>query len=72
MAAFQGGMAILLIPWVCLSMIICLALLRTAARPVSKPRRLPANAKPDPVEEYIAALPKTDFEREFRAARDVA
>jgi hypothetical protein len=65
-------MALLLIPWVCLSMIISFALLRAAARPVSQPRRLPANAKPDRVEEYIAALPKADFEREFRAARDVA
>ena len=64
-------MALLLIPWVCLSMIICLALMRAAVRPVSKPRPLSANATPDPFNGYFASLRQVDLERESMAAREV-
>ena len=64
-------MALVLIPWVCLSLIICLAFMRAAARPVRQPKPLSASATPDPFKGYIASVAKVDLERECMAARDV-
>jgi hypothetical protein len=70
-AAPQDAMALLLIPWVCLSLIICLALLRATARPMSKPKPLSTSAPPGPLNGCIASLPPTaEAERECMAAKE--
>jgi hypothetical protein len=69
-AAPRDAMALLLIPWVCLSMIICLALLRATARPMSKPKPLSTSVPPSPLNRCIASLPQAEAERECLAAKE--